>query len=138
MRISDWSSDVCSSDLLLHTVQMLLRASEVYWLRIDRGTDRFALTQLHARGGDICVMPREDGRISQDPPHGWAVDVWARVVATLMSDTASTLAACVAGMRLYQLRTREATPGYGLACDQPAVLVGVGGASCRDGLCRDV
>src|SRR3546814_6273826 len=78
MRISDWSSDVCSSDLLLHTVQMLLRASEVYWLRIDRGTDRFALTQLHARGGDIRVMPREDGRISQDPPHGWAVDVWAR------------------------------------------------------------
>lgn len=109
---------------LLRTVHMLLRAREVYWLRIDRGTDRFALTQLQAQGGEVHVIPREDGRLSQDPPHGWAAEVWAQVVAALMSDTASTLEASVAGMQLYPLRTREITLGYVLARDAHAVLDG--------------
>lgn len=107
---------------LLRTVQMLLRARSVFWLRIDRDTGRFALTQLRVDGDDTHVMPREDGRISQDPPEGWAADVWAELIAVLLPDPVAIAEWSVAGMRVFPLRTREATLGYVLASGAHAVL----------------
>src|SRR3546814_12478778 len=43
MRISDWSSDVCSSDLLLYTSSLLVRAHSITPLRGFAGRGRTAV-----------------------------------------------------------------------------------------------
>src|SRR3546814_20964542 len=44
MRISDWSSDVCSSDLFLKSVHCILEALAGLALRLGRGLDRHRFT----------------------------------------------------------------------------------------------
>src|SRR3546814_14135086 len=44
MRISDWSSDVCSSDLFLKSVHCILEALAGLELRLGRGLDRHRFT----------------------------------------------------------------------------------------------
>src|SRR3546814_74417 len=96
---------------LLRTVHMLLRAREVYWLRTDHSTDRYFITKLHIDKGELVVYPREDGRISQDPPYGWVADDWDKIVAAVQSGEILPVAAGVAGFSLFPLRPHEATLG---------------------------
>lgn len=107
---------------LLQTVQLLLRAREVFWLRIDRGTARFALTQLRVNADATEVMPRQDGRIGHDCPAGWATDAWADVMAVLMSERAASHTAMVAGLHIYPLRSGDNPLGHVLVREPRTAL----------------
>src|SRR3546814_16459236 len=59
MRISDWSSDVCSSDLLL------------VLFPVDRGRDRLRVGELEAvdRADDLGEVAHGARRLGEDQPH---------------------------------------------------------------------
>ena len=107
---------------LLRTVQLLLHAHEVFWLRIDRGTARFALTQLRVNGEASDVMPRQDGRLDHDPPAGWAADAWADVMAAVHTDGVASHPAMVAGLHIHPLRNGDSTLGHVLVREPHARL----------------
>ncbi|PKM14884.1 MAG: hypothetical protein CVV12_11370 [Gammaproteobacteria bacterium HGW-Gammaproteobacteria-2] len=107
---------------LLRAVQMLLSAREVFWLRIDSGTDRYFITKLHTNAGEVMVSPREDGRISQEPPYGWMERDWVEIVAAVTANTMLSAGATVAGLSMYPLRTNDATLGYVLVREPQATL----------------
>src|SRR3546814_10524984 len=76
MRSSDWSSDVCSSDLVVHScLGNLLRRAVVDEDGLSPPTHRDALTQLNRAQIDLDGGLRENVRcrvhaVDQGPQHG--------------------------------------------------------------------
>src|SRR3546814_8521562 len=111
MRISDWSSDVCSSDL-----GPLLRVGDVVFLRggLGAGKTAFAREVLHARG------------VAGEAPS-------PTFNLVLVYDTAQGV---VWHFDLYRIETPEEAFELGL---EDALVDGeIGRASCRDRGCQYV
>src|SRR3546814_19275750 len=77
MRISDWSSDVCSSDLLSHRhrlLQMRLGIFRAIGVALDRNMRHRALEVVLADAVDATVRARKLGEIARrrsgDADHG--------------------------------------------------------------------
>src|SRR3546814_19690570 len=63
MRISDWSSDVCSSDLLLDGEECGVAELPVEWIRDDAPyflMDRFGSARPHLAPGDVFDIFRRE------------------------------------------------------------------------------
>src|SRR3546814_1957715 len=65
MRISDWSSDVCSSDLILNFAQNLLRFDDERVALLFRGedgrTERISYAELRRRVAALAAALRTSG-----------------------------------------------------------------------------
>src|SRR3546814_4319695 len=59
MRISDWSSDVCSSDLL-NDDEVVARDDGGFWLKLGRAV-LTAAGELQSVFANVSVRPSEDG-----------------------------------------------------------------------------
>src|SRR3546814_4646430 len=64
MRISDWSSDVCSSDLVLLTQQRIISVNDKTRQRIGKGRLVFAQFEIHVFYLGSEKHAREIGRAS--------------------------------------------------------------------------
>src|SRR3546814_3164231 len=73
MRISDWSSDVCSSDLAPQ------RAVPARWLYDRRGSELFeAITDLpeyYPTRTETRILTESGADIAAKVRHGWAVEI---------------------------------------------------------------
>src|SRR3546814_1460348 len=71
MRISDWSSDVCSSDLLAVGAAANGEIGEE-GRTVREHVDRIAFTQRFPGGSDLRPHPSVDARLQRklQPPHG--------------------------------------------------------------------
>src|SRR3546814_14286872 len=72
MRISDWSSDVCSSDLLLLVAVMAVLVMSVlddirFGLRRASNAQSMAQAQWYARGAETLAMAQSDRLASRTP-----------------------------------------------------------------------
>src|SRR3546814_18819481 len=116
MRISDWSSDVCSSDLR---------------------SGRAGLLRLH---------PAADGTIDHAPPWIYAarrallnIMDWAALTVSLRLGVLTVLILLPIGIALGRLLAFRAFAGKGLAGAALALpLVQIGRASCRERVCQYV
>src|SRR3546814_18007362 len=114
MRISDWSSDVCSSDLAKVTLQVL---QEVQHLRLDRHVERGdrlvadqELGPKRERAGDADALALPAGEAMRVAPDVLAVE--ADQAHQLLDDTLALAgsADAVAGQRLGQNFTAGPAP----------------------------
>src|SRR3546814_12373815 len=90
MRISDWSSDVCSSDLLLMVVACALYAAYTVALRRRppvSGIAMFAMLALSAMLSSLPLLAIETwvGRLLLPSPVVWAVLVYVVVFPSFIS-----------------------------------------------------
>src|SRR3546814_13762810 len=115
MRISDWSSDVCSSDLLKAGVRQMYRILETPPLADHQGRDRYpidladdaALEQLIRSRADTVYHPVGTARMGSDE--------------AAVCDT--------------RLRVRGVAGLYGAAA---SAMPKIGRASCRERVCQYV
>src|SRR3546814_4859273 len=91
MRISDWSSDVCSSDLIVAALGVdRQRAAAVGRLRVDRAAEEHAAIA----GDQLKFARRALGAADQDGGASLQIDI------TVRSEQADTPAGCRAIDRL--------------------------------------
>src|SRR3546814_6148390 len=60
MRISDWSSDVCSSDLENENARIVIRAEADSWIEVRAPGGEILLTRV-LRAGDVYRVPDRAG-----------------------------------------------------------------------------
>src|SRR3546814_2263283 len=74
MRISDWSSDVCSSDLQAHFLRSVLRLGPGARLAVFNGRDGEWLAEIDALGKGWCSLALiEQRRAAAPEPDLWLV-----------------------------------------------------------------
>src|SRR3546814_6622745 len=109
MRISDWSSDVCSSDLLLHRLAAMRHAIE-----------QDVVADEHGIAAAQPLLPDAGGEAVR-------VDVGADVVERVAE-----------GRRVLHYRAQRTVYIVALARRQTPADIEIGRESCRERVCQDV
>src|SRR3546814_10737347 len=123
MRISDWSSDVCSSDLLQATIDAAWEGRD----GISPATKGAARDAIEAA---VDLLDSGEARVAEKGPEGWRVNQWLKK-AVLLS------------FRLYDMTPIAGGPGGAPWWDKvPAKTKDwteeIGRASCRERVCQYV
>src|SRR3546814_12117191 len=119
MRISDWSSDVCSSDLLVIGLRWYLARAKDGYLRENASYSQISETLTESTEGARTIE---------------ALGIGHERVAALDADCAGSYAA-----ERYTLRLRTVFfPSLELSYLLPTVATQIGRASCRERGCQYV
>src|SRR3546814_12704730 len=126
MRISDWSSDVCSSDLLCHAVTMIPANPGYSSLNLSQAVQVLAYELRKASLPEVPTVSSKDGHPWYEPPPAEEME---RFYTHLQKILLSTGFLDPANPRLLMRRLRQF---YNRA--SPAI----GRASCRERGCKYV
>src|SRR3546814_17405410 len=132
MRISDWSSDVCSSDLRVAAAQMLLRDHDVDLIVSDDGLQHYRL----ARDLEICLIDGRrglgNGALLPAGPLRETPARLAEVQLVVINGDGWTHAGAL------QMRLRPAPRRRLVADEQPTMATQIGRATWRERVCQYV
>src|SRR3546814_20516409 len=132
MRISDWSSDVCSSDLLRQSVG-LLRRLQGPLRHCVQAARRRRLSRPSRQRKIWCTMmhdPIADWLFHPLPADSFLADFWAKEHHVVRRDDPGYFA------DLFSAKALEEFLEYGRP-DPAGVRLEIGRASCREEVCQE-